>query len=97
MASVGKVTTTGTGEAVDWVTLGPGDHFLYFIWAGSAGIATPIVRAPGTTTYIDVKDNTNTVISITTNDAIRVGGGQEYSVDVGTHTSAVSVTAVKCE
>ncbi len=97
MAAVGKITTTGTGESSSHLSLGPGDHILYFVWAGSAGVATPIVRAQGATAYIDVKGNDNTVVSITTDDAIRVGGGQEYSVDVGTHTSALSVTASKCD
>lgn len=97
MASVGKITTTGTGQAADFLRLGPGDHVLEFTWAGSAGDADLQNRTSNDSgTFRDTYDSAG-VVNITANKSVRVSGNQDYSVDVTTHTSALSVTASACE
>ena len=96
MALVNKLTTTGTGQAADFILTGPGDHVLEFTWAGSAGDADLQNRSSADVAFRDTHDAAG-VINITANKSVRVSGNQEYSVDVNTHTSALTVTAHACE
>ena len=95
MAAVVVITTTGTGQAADWIALGPGDHIIDLTWAGSPGDADLQSRPPGGT-FRDVEDSAG-VINATANKSIRVSGNRDYSVDVNTHTSALRVEASRCE
>ena len=94
MAQATVVTTTGTGQAADWITLPEGDHLLHITWAGSAG-DLDVIHRPPQGTFRDVYDSDG-VVNITSNKSIRVSGGCDYSVDVNTHTSAATVVATKC-
>ena len=96
MAQVAKITTTGTGQAADFLRLGPGDHVLEFRWSGSAGDADLQNKSVDSSTFADTYDSAG-VVNITANKSVRVSGNQDYSVDVTTHTSALSVTAHACE
>lgn len=97
MAQVQKITTTGTGAAADYISVGPGDHVLEFTWAGSVGDADLQNRATGQgAAFRDTYDSAG-VVNITVNKSVRVSGNQDYSVDVTTHTSALTVTAHACE
>jgi|694.fasta_scaffold102057_1 hypothetical protein len=95
MAQVATVTTTGTGQAADWVSCGPGDHVLDCTWAGSAGEATLNSRGPGQTTWVTLEDAAGEVV-LTANKSVRVAGNREYSCTVTTHTSALSIVANSC-
>ena len=96
MALVNKITTTGTGQAADFIRTGPGDHVLEFTWAGSAGDADLQNRSNEQAAFRDTFDSAG-VVNITANKSVRVSGNQDYSVDVTTHTSALTVTAHACE
>jgi hypothetical protein len=97
MAATSKIVTTGTGQAVDHIALGPGRHWLHFQWASGAGSATPKVRnSAGGTTWRTVTDSAGDV-TIDSDDSIIVFGNAQYSVDVGTHTSALTVTTEQAE
>ena len=96
MAAVATVTTSGTGQAADWLRTGPGDHTLDCTWAGGAGEATLVSRGIGQETWITVEDSAGDV-TIDANKAVRVAGNREYSVTVTTHTSALSIVANACE
>jgi len=95
MAQVNKVTTTGTGQAADWISVGPGEHVLDCTWGGSAGEATLVSRGPGQETWINLEDAAGEVV-LTANKAVRVAGNREYSATVATHTSALSIVANSC-
>ena len=94
MAAVQAVLTTGTGQAVDWLTLAEGDHILHITWAGSPGDADVTLRPPNGT-FRDAYDSAG-VVNITANKSVRVAGGCDYSLDVTTHTSAATMVATKC-
>ena len=96
MPQVNKLTTTGTGQAADFIRVGPGDHVLEFRWAGSAGDADLQNKSVDSSTFADTYDSAG-VVNITANKSVRVSGNQDYSVDVTTHTSALTVTAHSCE
>ena len=97
MASVNRIVTSGTGQAADFLRVGPGDHVLEFTWAGSAGDADLQNRSiDDAGTFRDTFDSAG-VVNITANKSVRVSGNQDYSVDVTTHTSVLSVTASACE
>jgi hypothetical protein len=96
MPQVNKITTTGTGQAADFIRTGPGDHVLEFTWAGSAGDADLRNRSNEQASFRDTYDSAG-VVNITANKSVRVSGNQDYSVDVTTHTSALTVTAHACE
>jgi hypothetical protein len=97
MPQVNKITTTGTGQAADFIRVGPGDHVIEFTWAGSAGDADLQNRISSDSgTFRDTYDSAG-VVNITANKSVRVSGNQDYNVDVTTHTSALTVTATACE
>ena len=95
MAQVNAITTTTTGVCADFIRLGPGDHILDFTWAGSAGNADLQNRNHGGT-FRDSYD-ADGVVNITANKSVRVSGSQDYTVDVNTHTSALTVTPTACD
>ncbi len=96
MAQVNKIITSGTGQAADYISVGPGDHVIQFRWQGSAGDLDLQDRDSGTTVFADTHDSAG-VVNITANKSVRVSGGRDYSVDVTTHTSVCWITASKCE
>ena len=97
MAAVDKITVaeSATGLAADWLTLGAGDHVIQFRWAGSAGAADLVMRS-NEAAFADVIGADGSKVAVTTNTAVVVAGGSDYSVEVDTATSALTVTAVRC-
>lgn len=89
-----SITTSGTG-ASDGVILSNNDHVLIITWAGSAGDAD--LQAGHGATFVDVTDQTGAIVNVTSNTIVRVAGGLEYRLDVNTHTSAATMTAIQCE
>jgi hypothetical protein len=96
MAQVNKIVTTGTGQAADFIRLGPGDHVLEFTWAGSAGDADLQERISSDSGTFRDSNDVSGVVNITSNISYRVSGNCDYSVDVNTHTSALTVQATSC-
>src|SRR5690606_35380221 len=96
MAAVARLVVASTGQAVDYLALGPGDHVLHFTWAASPGDADLTVRPPGGT-FRDVVDGAGETVNVTSDLSIRVSGGCDYSVYVTTATSALEVVATQCD
>jgi hypothetical protein len=88
-------TTTGTGVAAGFVdcSSGNGDFSLDFVWAGSAGSAKLLTRISGNTGWVAAVDFDNADIEIDKSMALQVAGGRQYTVNVVTHTSALTVRA----
>lgn len=95
MAAVNKIVVSATGLSSDWLTLGAGDHVIQFRWAGSAGAADLVMRS-NNAAFADVIGTDGSKVAVTTNTAVVVVGGSDYSVEVDTATSALTVTAIRC-
>jgi len=97
MAATAKIITSGTGQATDHIALGPGKHYLHFRWASGSGSATPKIRnSAGDAAWATVTDSSGDV-TVDADTTIIVFGNAQYSVDVGTHTSALTVTTEQAE
>lgn len=87
-----SITTTGTGNSSS-LRLGEGEWVLLFSWAGSAGSATLEVGQQGV--FGPANLNSEQVTIEGSPAPVRVIGGLEYRVNVATHTSALTIVAIK--
>jgi hypothetical protein len=88
-------TTTGTGVAAGHVdcSSGIGEFSLDFLWAGSPGSAKLLTRISGNANWVPVVDGGGEDLVIEKNMSLGVTGGRQYTVDVTTDTSALTVFA----
>ena len=96
MPATDKIVASATGLAADWIATSTGDHVIQFRWAGSPGLADLVMRSNGAA-FADAIDASGSKIAVSTNTAWVVAGGSDYSVEVDTATSALTVTAIRCE
>lgn len=89
-----SITTSGTGGS-DSIALSNNDHILIITWAGAAGNAD--LQAGHGSNWVDVTDADGVVVNITSDVLYRASGGLSYRLDVNTHTSAATMTAIQCE
>ena len=93
MPKTTKIVASETGLSSDWIATGAGDHVIQFRWAGTPGVADLVMRSNGAA-FADVI-GCDGKVAVTTNTAVVVAGGSDYSVEVDTATSALTVTAIR--
>lgn len=102
MASKTRIITSGSGTGVpesdgsdDYIRLPKGNYCLGFRWASTPGAASLVERRIGgaDTEWADVIDGSGDAVQITTNTSWILTGGREYSIEIDTHSSVLTVDA----